>query len=61
MGHSMGSQRYRIQMEDLWRAPAGEGGVRLEIEAVPLVGRRSSEMPTALVEFVLDADLGFTA
>ena len=60
MGHAMGSQRYRIDMEDLWRAP-DEGGVRLEIEAVPLVGRRSGDMPTTLVDFVLDADLGFTA
>lgn len=59
MGHSMGTQRFRIQLEGLW---AGDtGGVRLEIEAVPLVGRKTGAMPTTLVEFILDADLEFTA
>ena len=59
MGHSMGPQRYRMQLEDLWRS-GDTGGLRLEIEAAPLVGRRSGETPTTLVEFVLDADLAFT-
>jgi hypothetical protein len=55
----MDSQRFRIQLEGLWRA-SDSGGIRLEIEAVPLAGRRSSDMPTTLVEFILDADLAFT-
>lgn len=60
MGHSMGSQRYRIQLENVWRG-RDPGGIRLEIEAVPLVGRATSDMPTTLVDFFLDADLAFTA
>lgn len=58
-GHSMDSQRFRIQLEDIWRAP-DSGGIRLEIEAAALVGRRSGDMPATLVEFILDADLAFT-
>lgn len=58
MGHSMEPQRFRIQMEGMWRSI--DDAVRLEIEAVPLVGRKASRMPATLVEFVLDADLGFT-
>jgi hypothetical protein len=60
MGHSMGPQGYRIPMQRLW-SPAGAGGVRLEIEAAPLAGRKASAMPTTLVDFVLDADLAFLA
>ena len=60
MGHAMGSQHYRIQLEDVWRG-RGSGGIRLEIEAVPLVGRASSDRQTTLVDFFLDADLAFTA
>ena len=59
MGHMMGSQRYRIQLENVWRG-RDTGGIRLEIEAVPLAGREPSDMPTTLVDFFLDADLGFT-
>lgn len=59
MGHSMDPQRFRIQLEGLWMGDTG--GVRLEIEAVPLAGRKTSAMPTTLVEFILDADLEFTA
>ena len=40
---------------------AAAGGVRLEIEAAPLAGRQASQMPTTLVDFVLDADLAFLA
>lgn len=58
-GHMMEPQRFRIQMDGLWRAH-DSGGVRLEIEARSLAGRRSSDMPTTLVEFILDADLAFT-
>ena len=58
-GHVMDAQRFRIQLEDIWRA-SDSGGIRLEIEAVPLAGRRASNMPTTLVEFILDADLAFT-
>jgi hypothetical protein len=60
MGHSMGPQGYRIPMQRLW-SPASAGGVRLEIEAAPLAGRKASAMPTTLVDFVLDADLAFLA
>ncbi len=59
-GHSMEPQQFRIQMERLWGVHDG-GGVRLEIEAAPLAGRKTSPMPTTLVDFVLDADLAFTA
>lgn len=58
MGHAMEAQRFRIQMEDLWRG--GAGGVRLEIEAAALADRPVSDMPTTLVDFILDADLAFT-
>lgn len=58
-GHSMDAQQFRIQMERLWGVQDG-GAIRLEIEAVPLAGRKSSPMPTTLVDFVLDADLAFT-
>lgn len=60
MGHAMGSQNYRMRMDSLWSGGDPAGTVRLEIEAAPLVGRRAGDMPTTLVEFVLDADLVFT-
>ena len=59
MGHSMDSQRYRIQLEGVWPG-RDTGGIRLEIEAASLAGREPGDMPTTLVDFFLDADLGFT-
>ncbi len=58
MGHSMEPQRFRIRMEGLWRSISD--AVRLEIETAPLAGRKSSRMPATLVDFVIDANLGFT-
>ncbi|MFZ5668644.1 MAG: tyrosinase family protein [Pseudomonadota bacterium] len=55
MGHRAERQNCRIDLRALW---SGEGPVRLEIEAVPLAGRRGGAA-TRLDDFVLDADLEF--
>jgi hypothetical protein len=51
-------QGYRITLDGLWQA-AGTSAVRLEIESAPLEGRGQNQTGTAILQFILDADVTF--
>lgn len=61
MGHMMGSQGHRINLDKIWGQARDTGGIKLTATAAPLAGRRAGESPAYLDTFIVDARVSFSS